>query len=126
MDTAHAEKGVHLGQLLQDLLTVALGQTAGDDDALQGAVLLKPGLVQDVVDGLLLGALNEGAGVDDDDVRVDILRGQLVARGHHLMEHDLGIQLVLGTAKGNESDLHIYILSFGEVPIRSPYIITQK
>ena len=107
VDTAYAEKSVHLGQLLQDLLAVALGETARDDDALQGAVLLEPGLVQDVVDGLLLGAFNEGAGVDDDDVCVDILRGQLVARGHHLVEHDLGIQLVLGTAEGDESDLHI-------------------
>ena len=108
VDTAHAQEGVHLGELLENLLAVALGETARDDDTLEGAVLLEPGLVQDVVDGLLLGALDEGAGgIDDDDVRVDILRGELVARGHHLVEHDLGVQLVLGTAEGDESDLHI-------------------
>ena len=126
VDTAHAEKSIYLGELLEDLLAVALGETARDDDALEGAVLLEPGLVQDVVDGLLLGALDEGASVDDDDVRVDILRGQLVACGHHLVEHDLGVQLVLGTAEGDESDLHIWFPFVGEVPIHSSYMIPQK
>ena len=46
-------------------------------------------------------------GVDDDDVRVDVLGGKLVPRGHDLVQHDLGVQLVFGATEGNKADFHV-------------------
>ena len=58
-----AEHGVGLGQLLGELLAVPLGQAADGDDLGAGV-----GRGEQRVDRVLLGALDEAAGVHDDDV----------------------------------------------------------
>ena len=65
-----ADHGVHLGDLFFDLAAIALGQTAGDDHLQVGIRLLVGAGLKDVLDGLGLGALDESAGVDEDDVRI--------------------------------------------------------
>jgi hypothetical protein len=60
---ARAEHGVDLGDLLAQLVAVALGQAARDDEALADAGLLERGHLEDGVHRLLLGAIDEGARV---------------------------------------------------------------
>jgi hypothetical protein len=84
---------------------VALGHAAGDDELL--ALLAGGGLaVAHLVDGfesLVLRGVDEGAGVDDDDVRL----GGVGGHGHpglgQVADHDLGVDQVLGAAKGDEA-----------------------
>ena len=57
---------VHLGQRVTELVAVALGHAAGHDEA--GAGPAPVGEVQDGLDRLLAGGLNEGARVHDDEV----------------------------------------------------------
>ena len=61
-----AEVGVDLGDLLGQLVAVALAEAARHIDALDPAILLRVGELEDGVDALLLGAFDEAAGVDDD------------------------------------------------------------
>ena len=60
--------------------------------------------LEDRVDALLFGGVDERARVDDDDVgalgRVD----QRVAGGLDLAEHQLGVDLVLRATEGHEVD----------------------
>jgi hypothetical protein len=67
-----AEDGVGLGQLLGELLAVPLGQAADRDDLRAGV-----GGAEQRVDRVLLGALDEAAGVDDDDVGALLLVDEL-------------------------------------------------
>ena len=103
LEVRRAEDVIDLGDVLGELVGVALREAAGDDE------LLRPGLLvlrhlEDGVDALFLGGVDERAGVDDDDVgalgRVD----QRVAGGLDLAEHQLGVDLVLRTAERHEVD----------------------
>ncbi len=94
-----AGDGKHLGmRLLHD---VALGtEAAGDDDL---AVLLDR-----FADGFQRfghGAVDEAAGVDHDQVRLLVARGDLVPFGAHAREDVFGIDGRLGTAERDEADL---------------------
>ena len=71
-------------------------------------MLFEPGNVKDILDGLLLCAFDERAGVDDDNVRLDILGRDLISRGINFVQHNLGVQLILGTTERNKSDFHVY------------------
>ena len=64
---------VDLGQGVAQLVAVALGHAAGDDQAGTGTAAV--GQAQDGLDRLLAGRLDEGAGVDHDEV------GRLGVRG---------------------------------------------
>ena len=65
-----AEHGVGLGQRLGQLLAVPLGQAADGDDGLGPAVRPRGRRPQQGVDGVLLGRLDEAAGVDQHGVGV--------------------------------------------------------
>ena len=62
------------------------------------------GHLEDGVDALLLGGVDERARVDDDDVGRLGRVHQRVARGLDLAEHQLGVDLVLRTAERHEVD----------------------
>src|SRR5262249_49121922 len=68
------------------------------------AALLLPRHLQDGVHGLLLGAVDEGAGVHDDHVGGRRVRHHLVAAGLELADHDLAVDQVLGAAEADEAD----------------------
>ena len=59
---AGAQDAVHLRQLAQNVLLVPLGHAAGDQDLFHLAGALQLRHLQDVVDGLLAGGLQEAAG----------------------------------------------------------------
>ena len=94
------------GISLLQLVAIALGQAAGDDQPLAGAVLLVLRHLEDGVDRLLLGRVDERAGVDDEHVGVGGVLRQLVARLLREPEHHLGVDEILRTAEGNQTDLH--------------------
>lgn len=80
---ADAKEGVHLRQLRRELLGIALGEAPRDDERL-AVLLFVLRHLQDRVDGLLLGGLDEAAGIDDDGVRLFRVGFQLesLARQH--------------------------------------------
>ena len=96
---AGAHDAVHLRQFLRQLLLIALGQAAGHQDLTHKALFFQVCHRQNGVDGLLLGAVNKAAGVDDHHVRAGlfVLQGdtRITAQGHHL----LGIHQILGAAQ---------------------------
>ena len=103
---AGADDGVDFGDVLLDLVAVALDEAAGDDEALGFAAVR--GLVldhlEDGVDGLLLGGVDEGAGVDDEDFGVFGVGGELAAGVMEQAHHDLGVDEVFGAAERDEAD----------------------
>ena len=95
--TAHHR--VHLGDLFLDLAAVALGKTAGDDDLQLRVLLLVGAGLQNVLNGLGLGALDKAAGVHKDG-------HGLVASRQQDVHHHIQIDLILGAAKGNTRNFH--------------------
>ena len=85
VNAADTQQGVHLRHLLEYLLAVAFRQTARHDNTLEMAILLEPRDVQDIVHRFLARAFDKGAGVDDDDIRIDVLRCDLISGFHHLV-----------------------------------------
>ena len=101
-----AHHGVHFGDLLLDLAAVALGQAPGDHDLQVRVLLLVGARLKDVLNGLGLGALDETAGVDEDDIGFAQLRHRLVAGGQQDVDHAVQIDLILRAAKGNTCNFH--------------------
>src|SRR5258708_38608902 len=58
-DLTRADDRVDLGDLFLELVAVALGEAAGDDETLAGAVFLQLRHLEDRVDRLLLGGVDE-------------------------------------------------------------------
>src|SRR5256885_3857320 len=101
-----AEDPVHFGHLPEDLAAVALREAAGDDEASAAPPLLQSRQLQDRRDRLLTGAVDEGARVDDEALGILGPVGEREPRLAERAEHQLGVDLVLGTTEGREMDLH--------------------
>ena len=111
MYASDAEHSVYLGQLVEYSLAIPLGKTSGHDDSLEITILLKPADIDDVVNRLLLRALNESASVYYNYVRVNVLGYDLESRVIKLVKHDFGIKLILRTPQRNKPDFyHIFSL----------------
>src|SRR2546425_82961 len=102
-----AEDPVHFGHLPKDLAAVALREAAGDDEASAAPPLLQSRQLQDRRDRLLAGAVDEGARVDDEALGILGPVGEREPGVVERAEHQLGVDLVLGTAEGREVDLHV-------------------
>ena len=74
-----AYHGINLGKLFENLLLIALGKTAGHNDPFEGTIFFKPCDVKNVIDRFLLCGLYEGAGIDHNNIRVDILGDDLTS-----------------------------------------------
>ena len=96
-----AEDRVGLGQRLGEVLAVALGQAADGHHGLRPAVLLEVGGLEQRVDRVLLGGLDEAAGVDQDGVGVLRVGDEHEAVGLEPAGELLGVDLVAGTAQGH-------------------------
>ena len=103
---ADPHNGVDLGDLLHDLLLIALGQAAGHDDLEVGVLLLVLAGHQNIFDGLGLGRLDKPAGVDDDDVRLARVGHGGVAVFDAGVAENVGVHLVFGAAEGDDRNLH--------------------
>src|SRR5262245_51944246 len=101
-----AEDRIDLGHLLQDLAAVALRQAAGDDQRAAAAAPLQLGELEDGVDRLLARAVDEGARVHDHAFGVLGALYERMAGGGEAAEHQLGVDLVLGTTERGQVDLH--------------------
>ena len=100
-----AEHGVGLGQLVGELLAVALGEAADGDDLLRAAaVALEVGGLEQRVDGVLLGLLDEAARVDDGDVGLGRVVDETPALREQPTGQLLGVDLVARAPEGDECD----------------------
>jgi hypothetical protein len=89
------EPGVYFGDLLLEVIPVAMTETSGDIDLVQSSLFLERHLVEDRIDRLFLGLVDEPTGIDDDDVviffcilmhHVDVIGPQLPAQ-HFAVDH---------------------------------------
>ena len=94
-----AEHGLRLGQALGELLAVPLGHAAGGDHLGAGV-----GGGQQRLDRVLLGLLDEAAGVDEDHVGAVGVGADLPAAGVEPGGQLLRVDLVTGTAEGEQGD----------------------
>ena len=95
------EHRVGLGQLGGELLAVPLGQAADGHDRLGAAAVLEVGGLQQRVDRVLLGLLDEAAGVDHGDVGLGRVVDQQPALGGEPAGQLLGVDLVARHSRGS-------------------------
>ena len=107
---AGAENAVHLGKLREDLVLIALGEAACHEDLAHLTGIFQLCHLQNGVNGLTFGAVDKTAGVDDHHIGAGLvllqLHARVAAQGHHLLH----IHEILGTAKRNKRNLHMYSL----------------
>ena len=101
---AHAHQQIDLRHIGHELFFVALGQTARSHQHLAFAGALVFGHLQQSVDALLLGGVDEAAGVDDQHLRFLFICGNGIAVLLQDGEHQLRIHPVFAAAKGNHAD----------------------
>ena len=101
---AGADDGVDFGNVFLDFVAVALDEAAGDDELAGAALSFVAGHLEDGVDGFLLGGVDEGTGVDDEDFGVFGAGGEARAGAVEEAHHDLGIDEVFGAAERDEAD----------------------
>ena len=106
IDLAGAEDGVDFGNLLPQFLAVAFGKAASDHQPCGPAFGLVLGHLEDGVDRLLLGRVDERTRVHHEHVGLAGLARDLVPGTFGKPQHHLGIDEVLGAAEGNKSNFH--------------------
>jgi len=106
LDLVEPHEGVHLGELLGQVGRVTLGKAPSHHKLLPrlGTVQTAAMGLQDRPDALLLGRIDESAGVDQHDVGLVGLGGEFVAVALGIAEHDLGIDEVLGATEADQAD----------------------
>ncbi len=102
-ELAGAEDGVDFRDVFADLVAVTLDETAGDDELAGAAGGFVAGHFEDGRDRLLLGGVDEGTGVDDEDFGVLGAGGEARAGAVEEAHHDLGVDEVFGAAERDEA-----------------------
>ena len=102
-ELAGADHGVDFRNVFADFVAIALDEAAGDDELAGAALGFVAGHFEDGVDRLLLGGVDEGAGVDDEDLGLFGTGGEARAGAVEQAHHDLGIDEVFGAAEGDEA-----------------------
>ena len=100
---AGADDRVDFGNVLLNLVAEALDQASGDDEFLGLAAGFVGGHLEDGVDRFLLRALDERAGVDDDDVGVFGAAGEFGSGARQQAHHDFAVDEVFGAAEADEA-----------------------
>jgi hypothetical protein len=96
------DEAVDLGDLAGELVAEAVDHAAGHQDLLDPLPLPSHDL-EDRVDRLLLGLLDEGAGVDDHRVGMVEVLDDLVAAARQLAQHDLAVDEILRAAEADHA-----------------------
>ncbi|GAA3216319.1 hypothetical protein GCM10020256_18520 [Streptomyces thermocoprophilus] len=99
-----AEDAVGFGEGFGEFLAVPLGHAADRDDGLGSAVSLEVVGLEEGVDGVLLGGVDEAAGVDDGDIGVRGVLHELPAVRLQTACELFRVHLVTSAAKGDECD----------------------
>jgi hypothetical protein len=83
----------------------ALDEASGDDQATGFAAGFVAGHFEDGIDGFLLGAGDEGAGIDDNDIGGIGVGSEFGSGLGEHTHHDLAIDEVFGATEAHESYL---------------------
>ena len=93
-ELAGADYGVYFRDAFLNFVAIALDEATGDDELAGAARGFVAGHFEDGVDGLLLGGVDEGTGVDDEDFGFFGMGGEAGAGAVEQAHHDLGIDEV--------------------------------
>ncbi len=99
-----ADDLVHLGELIEQDISLPLGQAAGDDDPFDLPCPLTAQQFLDDAARFLPGRIDEPAGIDDDQVGLLILGHKHEPVLRQQPEHPLGVDKILGAAEADERD----------------------
>ena len=106
-DVDAREPGMRLG--------IALGITARDHNLAVVPVLLELDRTHDLGLGLLTSRRDEGAGIDDHDVRPIGIRGHYAVLLQQVARHDLKVHGVLGATEGHEGEGGLFLRHWANI-----------
>ena len=84
-----------------------MGHAACDDEALIGAAAMEAAIAvgfENSGDALGFGRVDEGAGIDDEDVGFGGVGGEFHPGGAKVPEHDFGIDEIFCATEGDQTD----------------------
>ena len=79
---------IHFRNLIQNLLLVSLRQAAGHNQHLKPSIRLVLCHLQNRLDALFLGVMDETAGIDDNDIRLHLIIHHPVSFGSQKSQHN--------------------------------------
>ena len=100
------DNSIRLGNLIKELLPVTLTEAARHNETAAASRFLVIRHAKNRCNGLFLRGLDECAGVDNQDIRLRRLIGDLNAMLPHNAEHDLRINEVLCTTETDKTRFH--------------------
>ena len=112
--TAGAQNAVNLRHLFQNIPLIALGKAAGYQDFAHLPLRFQGGGLQNIIDGLALRGIDKAAGVDHHHIAAGNVTQNTMSGFLDAVHHPLAVHLILGTAKGNKTDICHYHKSSGK------------
>ena len=107
LELVEADEGVDFAEFPGQLGGEALGHTTGNNEALIGAATVEAAVAMSFEDGgdaFGFCGIDEGAGVDDQDVRVGGVGRKIDSCRAEVSKHDFGIDEIFRTTERDETD----------------------
>ena len=110
VEFAGPDHRIHFRNVFLNFVAKALDQATGHNQLLGVSPRLQAGHIQNGINRLLLGRVNEGTGIDDDNVSILSLGSQVGACLHQHPHHYFAVNQVLRATQADEGHL---LRSFG-------------
>ena len=94
LQLVEANEGIDLGELSGEFTGEALGHATGDDEALIGVATMKTTIAMGFENGgdtFGFGGVDKRAGVDDQDIGLSRVGGEVYSSGAQMTQHDFGV-----------------------------------
>ena len=102
VEIAQAQEQIHFGEGGLEFVPVALDHAPDGDDRAAPSLALEPPRLEQGLDRLLLGGVDEAAGIHQDDVGVRQIRHASRTASHERGEHPFGVDRVLVAPEAHE------------------------
>ena len=107
LELVQTDEGIDFREFTGKFRREPLGHASGDDETLIGSTAVQSAIPVGFENGgnaFRFGGINESTGIDDEDVGLGGIRGQIDAGRPEVAQHDFRVDEVFGATQGNQAD----------------------